>query len=116
MRTIPAIAALAFAVALAACSSNPNIGDAKRQYLSPALCEKQLECIGQPTFEAAYGGGVDSCKKKLEAEIPESQNEQESACSDEDWQACSRDLKAGTCPSDPSKGGLPDLPASCQKC
>jgi hypothetical protein len=103
-------------VVTAGCSPNPNVGEAKRQYLLPTLCEKQLECVGQAVFTAAYPDGIEGCKKKGDAAIPASQNDAQSACSDDEWQACSRDMKAATCPVDPAKGGIPELPASCSKC
>jgi hypothetical protein len=114
-RLIAAGVAAFAALTLLACSSNPSIGDAKREHLFPAICEKQQQCLSSD-FAAEYPGGLEDCKTRLNEGVPTTQNDQQSACSDDDWKSCVRDLGAATCPTDPAEGGLPPLPASCDKC
>lgn len=110
------ISAVFFALLATACSSNPTIGEAKRQYLVPTLCEKQRECLGQEVFDTAHSGGMNGCLETGNGAIPASQNDEISACDEETWQACSRDLKAAACPPEGTNGGLPELPPSCKSC
>jgi hypothetical protein len=106
--SVLAVLTVAFA---AACSVNPTAQEVVDRS-TPPICEKAKECAAA-SFALTYAGGVDECVTKTKSEVAKkygSDLEKSSVCTDDELDACIKDLKASACP--PGEA-LPQIPCKC---
>lgn len=134
-RLLAVLPVAALVVACTVQSDKMDNYEATRAYIAPSLCARQQQC--EPlAFTLAHctdtcvaerskaddvsnaeGARLEraECERRLNEEVRK-QELKLTPCTNEEFQQCRADMQKAPCPTDPAKGGVPELPPSCAKC